>query len=121
MRDVVLKLFDALDKNDLTGILALFTDDAVYERPGKPIIRGRDALVHFYEHERVVAAGKHTIEEIIEGPVLTVTVGFYDGAGGDGAPLYMKFVDVYQFTGEKIHERRSYFLAPPDPGALRAS
>jgi ketosteroid isomerase-like protein len=104
--------FEAVDANDVAGLLRAFHDDAVYERPGYAAIEGMAALRHFYEQVRVIAGGKHTVEGIIVQGDRAAAWGSFEGTSRTGEPLAERWADVYQFEGALIRYRRSHFYRP---------
>jgi ketosteroid isomerase-like protein len=109
---VVQRYYAAVDHNDIQALLALFTDDAVYRRPGYPTFVGRDALARFYGSTRVIASGRHSLETIIAEPAEVAVRGSFKGHSRDGHPLAVRFADFFRIKNGMILERNSYFDAP---------
>jgi ketosteroid isomerase-like protein len=59
------QLLRATDAGDWLTVTELFTENAVYELPGRAPVRGRKALLHYYTAHRNIAQGRHTIDGII--------------------------------------------------------
>lgn len=109
-RDIALAYYAAVDDGDVDGLLAMFHPDAVYLRGGYPPIEGARALRDFYENVRVIDHGKHTVETVVcEGDAVAVR-GRFDGASREGADLAIGWADFFDFDGDLIRERTTYFL-----------
>ena len=51
MRDVMMRLIDAVNTGDTAAVMALYADDATVEDPvgGGTVVRGRSAITAFYD------------------------------------------------------------------------
>ncbi len=108
----VREYYRLVDLDDVDGLLALFTDDAVYSRPGYPPMHGRAELAKFYGGERVIARGRHTLEQVVtHNPQIAVT-GAFEGVLKDGSAAQLRFADFFVFDGARIARRDTYFFAP---------
>lgn len=110
VRTVVGAYFAAVDANDFDALLELFDDDIVYERPGYEPMRGKDRLRQFFTTERVIASGKHQIEDILAVGDKATAWGSFQGTSHDGNTLSEKFCDVYEFRNQRIYRRSTYFF-----------
>ncbi|UTF53553.1 nuclear transport factor 2 family protein [Natronosalvus rutilus] len=71
---LVRRYYDRVDADDVEGLLELFSETITYERPGQDPIEGRADLRAFYERDRPLEDGEHSLEAVI-----------VDGeGGGDG-------------------------------------
>ncbi|MGJ8628503.1 MAG: nuclear transport factor 2 family protein [Sulfitobacter sp.] len=102
-------LFAVIDGEDWAALSDFFCDDCVYERPGYELIRGIDNLKHFYENERIIGSGKHTVEMMANKADVIFCEGVFEGVAKDGAQLAERFVDRYVLKGTKIGHRQTYF------------
>ena len=109
---VIVDLFRAVDSHDWDGLQKVFHPEIVYERPGYEPFVGIDRVMHFYQHERVLASGAHQIEQIVAEDDHAACWGCFVGARKDGSPADVRFADVYSFEDGKIKTRRSYFFRP---------
>jgi ketosteroid isomerase-like protein len=108
----VREYYRLVDADDVDGLLALFADDAVYSRPGHPTMRGRADLARFYGGERVIARGRHTLDQVVvHNPQIAVT-GSFEGVLKDGTEVGLRFADFFVFDGPRIVRRDTYFFAP---------
>lgn len=101
-----------VDADDVEGLVALFTADCVYERPGYPPIVGTEALRRFYTSDRVIRSGKHVLETVLVQSVDAAVQGSFSGQLKNGAAAEVRFADFFHLTGELIDFRRTYFYAP---------
>jgi ketosteroid isomerase-like protein len=108
----ILDMFDKIDTRDFEGLRAFFTDDVTYDRPGYEMIRGLDALLHFYREVRVIAAGKHVLTRVVVDDRSGASWGRFQGTHRNGKALDVRFADCYTFENGKIKTRESYFFEP---------
>ncbi|GCE09778.1 nuclear transport factor 2 family protein [Dictyobacter aurantiacus] len=111
-KNTITELFLIVDSRDWDKMISVFCPNIVYERPGYAPIVGIDQLLHFYQHERVIASGKHDLEHIVIDRHRGSCWGRFLGVKKDGTDIDELFADVYIFEDEKIKERRSYFFRP---------
>ena len=111
---VVGDYYRSIDRRDLDSALSCFAPDAVYRRPGYEALAGIDAILAYYRDERVIAAGRHNIESIVEdADADEVAVrGSFSGTSNTGLPLAVRFADFWRFSGLAVVERNTYFDAP---------
>jgi ketosteroid isomerase-like protein len=110
--ETVRLLFKAIDESDWGMLRKLFHEDIVYERPGYPFLTGIDRVLEFYQHERIIADGKHHLERIIVDNQTMACWGRITGLLKDGKEVNEGFADVYECEGGKVKFRRSYFFRP---------
>jgi ketosteroid isomerase-like protein len=108
---MVADYYRSIDCRDLESALSCFAPDAVYRRPGYEVLVGIDAIVEFYCRERVISAGQHRIESIIENANEVAVRGSFCGASHTGIPLAVRFADFWRFSGLVVIERNTYFDA----------
>lgn len=94
------------------ALAEIFHPEIVYERPGYGSLCGVARLLQFYQHERVIASGRHSIEQIVIQDDHGACWGRFVGVAKDGTPADERFADVYTFEHGKIIARRSYFFRP---------
>lgn len=110
---VIRKYFSAVDQNAIPELLACFSDDVIYERPGYPVIAGHDKLRSFYETQRIIASGEHAIEGLIVQNGAAACWGRFEGVRRDGTPITARFADIYEINGAgRISHRTTHFFAP---------
>jgi ketosteroid isomerase-like protein len=108
----VLRYYSTVDTCDAADVVALFTADAIYRRPGYEPMQGADQLLAFYGGQRVIAEGRHTLVQVLlDGPRAAVQ-GEFRGVLHDGRSVHVRFADFLRFDGDLIAERDTYFDAP---------
>ncbi|MEM0140077.1 MAG: nuclear transport factor 2 family protein [Ferroplasma sp.] len=106
---LVKSYYTAVDSNDLKTLFSVFDDNIVYERPGyKPLV-GMDNFKKFYEENRIIKEGHHTITNIIVHEPFVIVEGEFSGILKDNSKSATKFVDVYTFKNGKAIKRHTYF------------
>ncbi len=109
----VRRYYDRVDANDVEGVLDCFADDGVYHRPGYEPMRGRDALAAFYGGERVIAAGRHELDEVVVDGARAAVRGRFVGTLKDGSEARVGFADFMVLDAEgRFVTRHSYFDRP---------
>lgn len=106
---VARRYYELVDAGEYDALVALFTEDVVYERPGQSTIEGREALRRFYEEERPLSNGEHELHAVVaDGRGDTVAVrGTFRGEQ-DGDTVELGFADFHEFDGESIARRYTY-------------
>jgi ketosteroid isomerase-like protein len=108
-----IEYYQRVDAGDVPGLLALFTEDAVYRRPGYPPLIGRDALERFYREQRIIRAGCHSLAATVAQGDSVAVHGVFEGALRDGRQVTLRFADFFEFTGAGvIRARDTFFFAP---------
>lgn len=107
------RYYELVDRDDIVGLVSLFTPDAVYERPGYPPIKGNDALERFYREDRVIAAGKHSLRGIVAEEDKIAVHGDFAGRLKDGQSVSLRFADFFRITPDgHISRRDTFFFSP---------
>ena len=116
--ETVARYYETVDAGDVEGVLALFTEDAVYARPGYAPFEGHEALRAFYAGDRVIESGRHTVEHMVvqdDGaaePRVAVH-GRFEGRLKDGSDASLRFADFYTFAADgRFASRDTFFFAP---------
>lgn len=110
--DAVRRYYTTVDTLGPDDVVALFTADAVYRRPGYQPMNGSSELLSFYSGQRVIAGGRHTLVHVLlDGPYAAVQ-GEFRGLLRDGKSVHVRFADFLRFEGDLIAERDTYFDAP---------
>ncbi|UNO41480.1 nuclear transport factor 2 family protein [Streptomyces sp. MST-110588] len=109
----VQEYYRLVDADDVPGLIALFTEDAVYRRPGYEPMRGHDGLRAFYSGERVIKSGRHTVTTVVADGDRIAVNGTFEGVLKDGREVSLEFADFFVLDGEHRFTRRdTYFFAP---------
>lgn len=94
-------------------MLDIFTDDATYCRPGYDPMEGREALRAFYEGDRVIASGRHTVTSLLIDGDEGFVPGTFAGVLKDGQEKSLQFADYFRFAPDgRVAYRQTYFYAP---------
>lgn len=101
--------YKRVDAQDLDWVLALFADDAVYDRADASYV-GIDAITRFYRGERKIL-GAHTLDSIASSEELVMVTGVFSGKGHDGSSKHIGFADAWQFNNTGQVARRRTYLA----------
>lgn len=104
--------YRTVDASGPEATVALFTHNAVYRRPGYEVMRGRPALTRFYGGERVIVAGRHTVQEVVIDGSRAAVRGRFRGVLRDGAEVEVDFADFLHYDGDLIADRTTYFYKP---------
>ena len=109
----VRRYYRLVDDGDVSALVQLFAPDAVYERPGYEPLKGRDALTRFYRDTRIIASGRHTVQETIcDGSGVAVR-GEFTGTLKSGARVQLRFADFFDIDPAGLFRRReTYFFQP---------
>lgn len=94
-----------------------FTGDSIYRRPGYPALDGREALRDFYENQRTIRSGKHTLETLLAVDLQVAVRGIFQGVLHDGSMVETRFADFFILrpmhdSGYLISSRWTYFDGP---------
>ncbi|MGW8063894.1 nuclear transport factor 2 family protein [Streptomyces ziwulingensis] len=109
----VRRYYALVDDGDVQGVVGLFADRAVYERPGYEPIVGRDGLDAFYRGRRVIDAGTHTVVRLVVGPGDAAVEGEFRGRLKDGSEVDLRFADFFRLNEDLLFEvRNTYFFSP---------
>lgn len=106
------ELFEIIDSRQWSQLRDRFHPQIVYARPGYPAFEGIERVLHFYEFERVVASGTHSLSTIVSSEHELACAGRFVGTHRNGSPIDEEFADFYRFDGQLIIQRRSYFFRP---------
>jgi ketosteroid isomerase-like protein len=105
--------YDLVDAGDVAGVVACFADDAVYHRPGYEPMAGRAALTDFYGGERVIADGRHELDEVVVDGSRVAVHGRFVGTLKDGSAARVGFADFWVLDEqEQAVTRHSFFDTP---------
>jgi len=110
--DLISAMFELIDRADWPGLGTLFCDDVVYERPGYSPFAGRDRVLQFYRHERIIARGTHVLERTVFGDGQGACWGRFTGTTKDGTAIEVRFAEVYRLEDARVKHRTTYFYWP---------
>ena len=104
------RYYDLVDSGDHETMLTLFADDVIYERGGTEPIRGIEAMRRFYAGERIIAQGRHELDQILVQGDWVVVRGRFNGRLKDGQEVAVRFADFHQVRDGRIQRRYTYFM-----------
>ena len=111
LHDLCVAFLDAFNRYDLDGVMAYFTDDAVYEELTGRVSRGREAIrkafapqfegkfgpIQFIEDDTFIDAGSGKVMSSWD---MTIEK--------DGEKRIMRGLDLLHFVGDKIVLKQTY-------------
>lgn len=110
--DLARAYYAAVDSGDVDAVVACFSADATYRRPGYDPIVGEAGLREFYGGVRVIVSGAHTLDEVVVQGATAAVRGRFAGRLRDGSDSSVGFADFFTFDeAGRIRERRTYFEA----------
>jgi ketosteroid isomerase-like protein len=104
-------MFSIIDDSDWDRLGRFFHPDLRYQRPGFPLLEGRDANLNFYRNVRSIR-GAHTFYNFAVTPDTGACWGRFVGHKTDGTPVDLQFADCYEFKDGLIWHRKSHFYTP---------
>lgn len=102
-----------VDAGDFDGLLDLFTNDAIYCRPGYPTLRGRADLSRFYKEQRVITQGRHTISHAVVRHPQVAVQGEFNGVLSSERRVSLRFADFFVIEVNGRFSRRDTFFFVP--------
>ena len=109
----VRRYYDLVDAADVEGVLDCFADDGVYHRPGYAPMVGTEALRAFYGGERVIADGRHELDELVVDGHKVAVHGRFVGTLKDGSAAQVGFADFWVLDEQdRALTRHSFFDSP---------
>ncbi|MEV5593667.1 nuclear transport factor 2 family protein [Streptomyces sp. NPDC052496] len=107
------RYYELVDAGQVEGLLALFSDDAVYRRPGYPALRGRAAMRAFYLNERVISHGRHELFAVIADGERVSVRGEFRGQLKDRSSVTVGFADFFTVGPDGLFTRRDTYFSSP--------
>jgi steroid Delta-isomerase len=105
--------YSLVDARDFTALVGLFSEQAVYRRPGYEPLAGRDALTRFYGSQRVIVKGCHEIAEIVTDGRKVAVHGRFTGTVKSGDTVALRFADFFSLDSDGLFDSRdTFFFAP---------
>lgn len=106
---LVRRYYELVDAGDTEALLRLFSDDVHYQRQGTPDLIGIDAMRRFYEHDRLIDSGRHTLDELLVGREWVAVRGTFRGWLRSGEAVTLQFTDWHHVVEGRIDRRESFF------------
>jgi ketosteroid isomerase-like protein len=101
---------DGFRRSDHAAILALLTDDVVWDLPGFRHLQGKEAFDGEIENEAFEGSPLLTLDRLVEEGDTVVAVGEGVGTQAGGERFRFAFCDVFTFAGELIGRVESYLV-----------
>jgi ketosteroid isomerase-like protein len=102
--------YELVDRGRIDELLNLFAEDSVYERPGYPPMRGRQALEDFYRKTRIIEDGRHMLTSVTqEGDSIAVT-GRFEGELKNNSQVSLEFADFFDMDPKGTFRHRKTFF-----------
>jgi len=110
---LVHEFYRRIDAGDVPALVALFTEDAVYHRPGYPPLVGPREVAHFYTHERVIEESTHRVESVVREGDRVAVRGTFEGVLRDGTPAGWRYAEFFTLADDgRFSERETFFSTP---------
>ena len=106
----VRRYYQLVDAGDVPALVALFSPDTVYERPGYAPLRGRDELIAFYRDTRIIVDGRHRLRSTVSDGTAVAVHGDFEGLLKDGSRVRLRFADFFELDAEGLFSRRDTFF-----------
>lgn len=107
---VVEQYFDGFRRSDHDQILALLTDDVVWDLPGYSHLRGKHAFNREIENGDFVGSPELTVDRLVEETDTVVAIGHGQALHKSGEHHGFAFCTVFTFAGELIGRVESYVV-----------
>lgn len=109
----VLRYYDLVDAGDVPGLVALFTPEATYRRPGYEPLVGHAELERFYREQRIIREGRHSVGTMVAQGDQIAVHGEFAGELVDGRTVHLRFADFFVMApGGRFARRDTFFFAP---------
>lgn len=108
--DLLVKLYEAIDTRRWDVFPEIFTADVIYERPGTREITGLGELTRFYRDLRPIAQSQHQLTQVVSDGKVGACAGRLLARDLEGNPVDQRFADIFEFQGEKVRRRITYFF-----------
>lgn len=113
VRAAVQGYYDALDREDIDGVLDFFSGEILYRRPGYQPITGLEGLRAYYTKDRLLASGRHVVRALIVEGQAVAAHGTFEGELKSGERTTTGFAAFFTFDGGgRISEHTTYFFVP---------
>ena len=104
---------EALNRHDVDAVMALMTDDCVFENTypapdGERFVGQRAVRTFWTEMLRNSPAARFSTEEIFASGDRCTVRWRYDYVDGDGKPGHIRGVDVFRVRENKVAEKLAY-------------
>lgn len=109
-KEVVEQYFEGFRRSDHEQILALLTDDVVWDLPGFKHLTGKAAFDSEIENEEFVGSPTLIVDRMIEEGDTVVAIGTGGGTHRSGEIFRFAYCTVFTFAGGRISRVESYIV-----------
>lgn len=111
--EVVRRYYALVDAQDYGAMVQLFAVDATYCRPGYARLSGHGDLRRFYESDRIIVDGLHTLTEVIVDADRVAVTGDFVGTVVSGNHVELRFADFFHLQPDGlVNQRETFFFTP---------
>lgn len=111
--ELVHRFYRFVDTGQIEKLARLFTEDAVYRRPGYEDRVGPEGMRRFYGQERAIREGVHTVLDVVHSADQVVALGSFEGLLKTGDRIRLNYADHFRLNSDgRIAGRDTYFFAP---------
>ena len=112
-KDAVERYFEGFRRSDHAAILALLTDDVVWDLHGFRHLVGKADFDGEIENEAFVGSPILTLDRLVEEDDMVVALGTGEGTMRTGERHRFAFSDTFTFAGGLIRRVESYVVPLP--------
>jgi ketosteroid isomerase-like protein len=116
-KNLVESYFEGFRLGDHARILALLTEDVVWDLPGYARLSGKEAFDKEIENEAFIGQPILIVDRLIEEGDTIVALGNGEGTLKGGEPFRFAFCTVLTFAGDLIGRVESYIVPLSRPPA----
>jgi ketosteroid isomerase-like protein len=109
--------FEGFRQSDHAMILALLTDDVIWDLPGFRHLEGKKAFDGEIENPAFEGSPKLTIDRLVEEGETVVAIGMGEGRHTEAGPFRFAYCDVFTFRDDLIARVESYLVQLGPTGA----
>jgi ketosteroid isomerase-like protein len=116
-KEAVESYFEGFRRSDHDRILALLTDDVVWDLPGYRHLTGKAAFDQEIENDQFVGSPILRLDRLVEEGDVVVAIGDGEATLATGSVHRFAFCDVFIFEDERIGRVESYLVPLRQGGA----
>jgi ketosteroid isomerase-like protein len=102
--------FEGFRRSDHQAILALLTDDVVWDLPGFRHLQGKEAFDGEIENPDFEGSPHLVVDRLVEEGDVVVAIGTGRGTHRTNGPFEFAYNDVFTFRGDLIARVESYVV-----------
>jgi ketosteroid isomerase-like protein len=109
-KEIVERYFEGFRRSDHAMILALLTDDVIWDLPGFKHLEGKEAFDGEIENPDFEGSPILAIDRLVEEGETVVAIGTGQGKHKVAGPFKFAYCDVFTFNGDLIQRVESYVV-----------